>query len=256
MAPIIVPCLLLVVLVLQCSVINSLDYCSLCRGGRGEHVGCGSPGFSSDCGQKARTRKFTKEHKKVILDKINDVRDHVAKGSWGLPVASRMKVIVWDEELAALAKRHTQGCVPEAYKCRHTLRFWSPGQLNFEFYADKMPSTMSLISTAIKRGHTQKHNITRDIIEKYQPAGPKGNVKELALAISDRVTAVGCGLTTWKLGGKARALLTCNFSSENDYNRPVYKTGNSPGEKCIKKDETFKNLCSAQEPINPNEHNF
>nr|C8YJG4.1 RecName: Full=Tabinhibitin 9; Flags: Precursor [Tabanus yao]ACT33296.1 putative tabinhibitin 9 [Tabanus yao] len=179
------------------------------------------------------------------------LRDH---GDY--PVASRMKVIVWDEELAALAKRHTQGCVPEAYKCRHTLRFWTPGQLNFEFYADKMPFTMSLISTAIKRGHMQKHNITRDIVEKYQPVGPKGNVKELALAIFDRVTAVGCGLTTWKLGGKARAFFTCNFFSENDYNRPVYKTGNSPGEKCIKKDETFKNLCFAQEPINPNEHNL
>nr|C8YJA1.1 RecName: Full=Tabinhibitin 6; Flags: Precursor [Tabanus yao]ACS72296.1 RGD-containing platelet inhibitor 6 [Tabanus yao] len=247
--------LLLAALVLQYATIDAVNYCNLpCRGDR-FHVGCGESAFAQECGESPETLDLLKEHTDEILSKINDVRDHVAKGSWGLPMAARMKVVVWDEELARLATRHTKGCLAETHACRNTERFLFPGQLNFEYTDDKLPQTKELIDAAIKKGHLQKHNISREIIESYRDNGPDGNVEELALALSDRVTAVGCGLTTWQDGAKARALLTCNFSSQNTWGRPVYKIGNSPGEKCIEKDETYKNLCSASEPIDPNESN-
>nr|C1IBY2.1 RecName: Full=Tabinhibitin 1; AltName: Full=Macquaritin 1; Flags: Precursor [Tabanus yao]ABX80070.1 macquaritin 1 [Tabanus yao] len=255
MTSILVSRFLIAALVLQYATSDAVNYCRLPCRGCDYHVGCGEPAYAQECGQSPRTRELLKEHRNEILSKINDVRDHVAKGSWGLPMAARMKVVVWDAELAGLAKRHTKGCVGETHACRNTERFWLPGQLNFKYSGDKLPRIRELIDDAVKKGHLQKHNITREFIENYRENGPNGNVKGLALAISDRVTAVGCGLTTWEDGAKARALLTCNFSSQNIRGRPVYKIGNSPGEKCIEKDETYKNLCSATEPIDPNKSN-
>nr|ACS72304.1 predicted fibrinogenolytic enzyme 8 [Tabanus yao] len=251
MASVLALCSLLVVVVLQFSVIDAAtDYCKICKDTYG-HVGCASPGFGPDCGQNPRTLKLYKKQRRAIMSELNSWRDSVANGSYGLPKAVRMPALSWDAELEYLAKKHTKGCVAETKKRRQTSRFWVPGQINY-VYTGKVLKRKLVIREALKAWHSQRSRVTDELVKQYSVNWPKGEVKDFALTVVDRASAIGCSISAWDHQGGTRALLTCNFSSGNTQGSPMYKTGARAGSQCSKKHAVYKSLCTADELINPN----
>nr|C8YJ99.1 RecName: Full=Tabinhibitin 4; Flags: Precursor [Tabanus yao]ACS72294.1 RGD-containing platelet inhibitor 4 [Tabanus yao] len=218
---------------------------------RGDHVGCRNAGFGAHCGSNPQTPKLHQEHIKMVLQKTNWLRGVVAEGSFCYPKAARMPVLVWDDDLANLASLHTKGCVTETNKCRSTERFRSPGQSSYEISGDTLPSAMDILNFALRDWYLQKDNLTRKDIGSY-PAGEDKGLKNMANLISDKVTAIGCGLTHWEEGKLKRALFTCNFSSSNVPGHPIYQRGDNFATKCAKTHPYYKSLCNSDEHIKPN----
>ncbi|CAL7938013.1 unnamed protein product [Xylocopa violacea] len=100
-----------------------------------QHVLCEYPSRipSSDCGTVYSTG-FTNDEIKEIVDAHNKLRSHVAQGletrgnPGPQPGASNMRIMVWDDELAAGAQRWANQCIFQNARCIDVDRF-EVGQL-------------------------------------------------------------------------------------------------------------------------------
>ena len=77
--------------------------------------------------------------------------------------------------------------------------------------------------------------------------------------VNDRVTQVGCGMSTYKSfsGGwnYTNYLMACNIDSNNVDGWTTYKVG-EPASACVDgADVDFPGLCKVTEPIDPNSKN-
>lgn len=70
--------------------------------------------------------------------------------------------------------------------------------------------------------------------------------------VTERSTEVGCAISSFTSNGWNSFLLACNYASTNMIGCSVYRSGPA-GSACTSgRDATFPGLCSANEPIDPN----
>lgn len=73
-----------------------------------------------------------------------------------------------------------------------------------------------------------------------------------SVIVSERNTAIGCGIIRYTSGGYFWSLIACNYASTNILQQPVYRSGNATSLCTLGADLTYPGLCKTTEPINPN----
>ncbi|XP_057668227.1 venom allergen 3-like isoform X2 [Diorhabda carinulata] len=215
----------------------SIDYCSLCE--NGFHTMCLYPrdGPGPSC-LDYRKVEFTQYQKMYIVDIHNDIRNHVAsgletKGKLGnQPPATNMLQLEWSDELAKIAQRWADQCIPvNATKqhdtCKTTSQFDNVGQNILTAVTNG--TDVSELAILILNWYKQVVNVIPSDIDHFE--GIKrgqfliGQYTQLVWA---NTKAVGCGMSIYKDSprGFYNQRLVCNYGpGGNIIGQPVYLQG-------------------------------
>ncbi|CAD7093587.1 unnamed protein product [Hermetia illucens] len=212
---------------------NAANYCdsSLCPSG--QHIACGNNGkFGAQCPAGAK------------------VVDLSGGNLPGYQQARRMGTVQWDDELAKIALLNAKRCFMAHDACRNIPRFTRSGQ-NIALSSTKgMPNQLRKhLIEAIQNWFLEYKDGNMNIMNSFRDPKVVGH---FTVMVSDRLVKVGCGTVRFTKNGRDTLLTTCNYSTTNILNKPVYKTGTAASGCTSGKNPTYKNLCSVNEPINPN----
>ncbi|KAH8237098.1 hypothetical protein KR038_004238, partial [Drosophila bunnanda] len=170
---------------------------------------------------------------------LNNFRDMLASGqvlnnlNMTFPSARRMRRLIWDSELAYLARVHASTVSFKHTECRATLRFPFVGEIMAVMNA---PITRKL--TIIKvlmnafRPMWRQHWTVTDPVGFSQGFDPVRDflVGDFAIIVNDRISRVGCAIAAGSNCPFNNSIgychfLTCYFDNNNLVNFPLYKTG-------------------------------
>nr|NP_001261162.1 uncharacterized protein Dmel_CG43776, isoform A [Drosophila melanogaster]NP_001286824.1 uncharacterized protein Dmel_CG43776, isoform B [Drosophila melanogaster]AGB93692.1 uncharacterized protein Dmel_CG43775, isoform A [Drosophila melanogaster]AHN56619.1 uncharacterized protein Dmel_CG43775, isoform B [Drosophila melanogaster] len=193
-----------------------------------------------------------------ILRIINNFRNQFASGAFRtsenrtFTQAKRMRQILWDSELAYMARSHASTVSFQHTKCRSTVRFPRVG----ECLAMMVPKYKHTVHEALKKMfkimfdehlHIQD---PRGLLQGFHPIRDYVS-SHFTIIVSDRVSRVGCGVavgTNCRQGSSSNFchFLTCYFDYDNVNGSYVYKAG-KPASSCsdwgTTKSKEFANLC-------------
>ncbi|KAH8333283.1 hypothetical protein KR074_008147 [Drosophila pseudoananassae] len=194
-----------------------------------------------------------------VLGKFNQYRNILASGDLRtgsnktFPSASRMRVLIWDEELGFLARSHAKTVSFMHSECRATKRFPYAGEaLAMIGVLNKKISLWEILSLTLKPMFDEFMAVDdpEEFVKNYDSEKHYG-VGHFATIVSDRVSRVGCGIaigSNCERGTKVGLchFLTCMFDFTNIANSFVYKTG-EPASQCeswhTKRSINFEHLC-------------
>lgn len=237
------------------------DYCKLSP----KHIACKhkkSLPFNCNITDGGGVIDISPKLKRIIETQHNVSRNMVASGSLGFPPAYRMPPLIWNEELAYLAKLNVMRCYYGHDSERKTEQFKYAGQNIAEIggtnsYPDEDDYTtlMNLWFDEYKNakivsdnGHICFKQIDTEI-----------SIGHFTAMISDRSMAVGCASLKYKHRDKKGRLrnylyFVCNYAYANMVGEETYKPAQTPGEGCTKKNKIkkYKALCSKLEEVSPN----
>ncbi|CAG9858224.1 unnamed protein product [Phyllotreta striolata] len=242
------------------SISQGTDYCSVCPDGK--HTMCLYTETSPSCLNFKRIA-FNDHFKQYIVDVHNDIRNHIAsglelKGKLGKqPPAANMLMMHWDEELAEVAQRWADQCIPIAESiqhdfCRKTSRFEQVGQNILTAITNG--TIMPELAILILNWYKQVVNVIPTDISFF--SGMKrgqyliGQYTQLVWA---KTAYVGCGMAIYKEQGKEHydQRLVCNYGpGGNILGKPIYKIG-QPCSRCPTNqcDSFRKALCENGERV-------
>ena len=202
------------------------------------------------------------EEKNLLLNYHNQKRDWIASGKaedeYGLPWASKMYQLGWDDELAKLAQDHANTCPSEKSRSRHS-KFGLVGQncayRSVEREVDRLTNLTELPElwwSNIKYLKEEKYKtraleFREDVDKKYD---------SLARMIWGSTWAIGCGLSVFRQDPPIKrmcvhdvciiTMLVCNYApAGNIHGQNLYKKGYSSFEcgRNTKPSEEYPNLC-------------
>ncbi|XP_028144858.1 venom allergen 3-like isoform X2 [Diabrotica virgifera virgifera] len=235
----------------------AVDYCSLCD--NGSHTLCLYPkdGPGPNCLEYKKV-SLSSDEKQYIVDLHNDIRNFVAsgetKGKLGvLPPAANMMPLEWDEELAIIAQRWVDQCIPlnasrQHDLCRQTSRYKYVGQNVASSLVNK--DEVTEFDIFILKWHQAAENVIPSDIKSFEGLyrGRKviGHYSQMIWANS---RAIGCGIAIYKakLGDFYQEKFICNYGpGGNVAGQPIYIKG-KPCSKCPnhKCDSSLNNLCQS-----------
>lgn len=202
-----------------------------------EHTFCREP--NPHCGINIRGLHNGKKDISKILKIHNTLRSKVATGqearAGGLPTASNMMQMFWDEELAAVAQKWAENCEFEhdCNECRavenfavgQNIGYWDyncPGGKCSDDLNGKKPDWKSIIEMF--------YNEVKDYDKQYIATNAKppsgavvGHFTQVAWAETWRV---GCGFVSYPLGDYMRNFFVCNYGpGGNTRGKSVYQPG-------------------------------
>ncbi|XP_059621348.1 venom allergen 5-like [Phlebotomus argentipes] len=198
-----------------------------------EHIACepnsfGTPADVTDI----QFVPMTDALKARIVAKHNEYRRRVAKGQeTGIPAATKMEEMKWDENLAYVASEHAKHGNFTHDKCRSTPDYPYSGQnlaagtssraysdpgatidAYIKMWYDEMPIVRDQVPSCVSKFTTSPN---------CMPAG------HFTAVVKDKNKAVGCSAVTYKKGSSYGFLLTCNYPDTNMLNQPTYVSGTS-----------------------------
>ncbi|GFY68118.1 hypothetical protein TNIN_396891 [Trichonephila inaurata madagascariensis] len=181
-----------------------------------------------------------------ILKLHNKYRSQVAMGqetrAGGLPTASDMLEMVWDDELAAVAQKWADNCVYEhdCNECRAVANF--PVGQNIA-YQDLICNKRQCLRTikpsdldpdwasVMKDFYDEVNDFDKKLVPKFQPRGGK-EINHFTQIVWAKSWRVGCGFTVFLKGLTYRRFYVCNYGpAGNIIGSPIYEQGN-PGSAC------------------------
>ncbi|XP_017125225.1 antigen 5 like allergen Cul n 1-like [Drosophila elegans] len=179
------------------------------------------------------------------------------------PTARRMRRLIWDAELAYMARSHAATVSLKHSECRSTVRFSRVG----ECVAMLPPIDRKLdvfdMMTAFFNEMFDEYKEVQDpetLLHGYDPV-KDSPVGHFTIIINDRVSRVGCGIA---VGSNCHAMnkvgfchfLTCHFDGTNVDNQYVYRAG-KPASSCadwkVTSSSWYAFLCSNNGEIFPYE---
>ncbi|KAH8400990.1 hypothetical protein KR009_002340, partial [Drosophila setifemur] len=174
----------------------------------------------------------------TILGVLNEYRSVVAGGELiannnkTIRSASRMRLLIWDDELGYLARSHAKTVSMMHTKCRSTLRFPLAGEVLALIPATRKPLNLMDILTLTLGPVFEEYRQVQDpdaLLVAFDPDRDHA-VAHFTVFISDRVSRVGCGIATGSncSHGEQTGIchfLTCMFDYNNIAGDYVYKTG-------------------------------
>ncbi|KFB41570.1 antigen 5-related 2 salivary protein [Anopheles sinensis] len=172
-----------------------------------------------------------------ILAFLNTVRNEAAFGNiQEFSGAARMRMLTWDDELAAQAANKAHTCEYSFDACRNTAKYPNVGQIVAK-YTPTNPSD--------KSGTISDFFYGIKLISDVQTA----SINDWGNFLSDQAVAVGCAAMEFTEDGSLVQLWVCNISAATTVGERIYVSG-SGGNGCTSgTDETYAGLCSASEPI-------
>uniref|UniRef100_A0A182Q1W9 Venom allergen-1 n=1 Tax=Anopheles farauti TaxID=69004 RepID=A0A182Q1W9_9DIPT len=237
---------------------HTSDYCDadFCEPGE-KNVGCNPPpergGPACLTHDAAFNVNLTASEQQRIVDEHNRLRSLLASGRLGsFAPASRMPLLVWDNELARQASHNARSCMYGHDECRNTHQFRFAGQ-NIALHRGPNQSAISFGERMLKQIHSwwEEYNTTTqeqlDTYPKNEPESPIGHFTQM---VSDRTWKIGCSAQHWKESNDSTAFyFVCNYSFTNMIGQPVYVKG-SPASRCLTgQDGQYSGLCSKKEVI-------
>ncbi|KAH8370665.1 hypothetical protein KR093_004605 [Drosophila rubida] len=196
----------------------------------------------------------------TILANLNSNRNKLAGGSLvtnsnkTFKPASRMRLLIWDQELAYTARLHASTVSFKHSICRSVFRFPYAGECLGLVFAStsrrRVSDVLDLTLQSMFDEYLEAEN--PDELIKGFDANKHYNVGHFSVIVSDRVSRVGCALVAATDCEKEKKkgychFVTCHFDFTNLANSYVYKTGDSASRcntwKTLPSDE-YSNLCT------------
>ncbi|CAL1261139.1 unnamed protein product [Larinioides sclopetarius] len=185
--------------------------------------------FCKDANKNCDLKKseVTDADKKLILKKHNEYRMKIARGkesrAGGMPKASNMMEMVWDDELASIAQKWANQCKfkHDCPDCRKVERFFV-GQNIYTISSTGEAKTKnwgSLTDTF----YEEVKDFDKNNIKPFKSSTDYGHFTQLAWATSWKI---GCGLAVYKESGQNKSLYVCNYGPGGNINGGrMYKEG-------------------------------
>uniref|UniRef100_A0A6B2E6B5 Putative conserved secreted protein n=1 Tax=Phlebotomus kandelakii TaxID=1109342 RepID=A0A6B2E6B5_9DIPT len=229
-------------IVFLCSLMGvcAIDWCQMeekyCNGR--EHIACEPNSFPVDEGSSnIEIIPMKRELKKVIVDSHNRHRSNVAAGRVpGIPKASKMEKMIWNDNLAYVAAQHVKHANFEHDQCRSSAQFPFSGQ-NLAIIYSSIP-IRNYTQTVIEHIDLffDEVSIVRDsmmscidVFTAYNP--PCIEAGHFTVMVKDVNNAVGCAMAKFKAIYSGRSLFTvlttCNYGHTNLISHPIYARGTS-----------------------------
>ncbi|KFB36821.1 AGAP000356-PA-like protein [Anopheles sinensis] len=197
--------------------------------------------------------KTDSELRQMILDLHNEARDRLAsgaeKGAEFAP-ASRMPTVVWDDELANLAEINVRGCKFEHDECRSTDKFLHAGQnlATGSYYLET--DILAIVRNLTTLWYHEFEDTTQHVLDNYTTEF-NATIGHYTQMISDRTTAVGCGIVIYPNKMEdfvfKTVLYACNYAITSIVGQPVYLKG-EPTSRCRSgRNPAFSSLCNVEE---------
>ncbi|XP_039479990.1 venom allergen 5 isoform X1 [Drosophila santomea] len=180
----------------------------------------------------------TQKVRKEMLGVLNTFRNMFAGGELDLPEnktfpsAKRMRVLIWDSELAYMARTHAATVSFMHSECRATVRFPMTGEILVLSPPTKHKFSLTELLGIVFGQVFEEHKTVKDPqnfpraldSERHYRAG------HFSLIVNDRMSRVGCGIS---VGSNCERdgevgfchFLTCHFDRTNVNGTFVYKTG-------------------------------
>ncbi|XP_011193249.1 antigen 5 like allergen Cul n 1 [Zeugodacus cucurbitae] len=186
---------------------------------------------------------LTRKVKDLYVDRHNEHRNRLAggeqefKGGGKFPKATRMREVIWDDELAYIAGIHAKRCNMEHDSCHDTERFPGSGQNLHRGGADaKLKEVSAKILGTVDSwwNEYQKVDDGNALADEF-PKGAEdwGDIGHFSAMANERAAFVGCGLALCqKAVNDYFRVVTCNYSVTNIDGATMYKKGNSSASEC------------------------
>jgi hypothetical protein len=241
------------------SIASSTDYCDpqVCTVPPNpvyKNIGCGATDkLGPKCPPDAKYIKFTAEHKKIILDEHNKLRNKIAGGDQnGFSTASRMSTMKWNDEFEFLASANVRRCIYEHDKCRNIDGIKFAGQNLYTFAGTgSLPDSKQIVNDAVNFWYSEVENATQANIDKC--CDSQYVVGHFTQVVSDLADQVGCGLVQFKdQNNWNKIVMACDYSRTNLDTQTIYKSGPTASECKSGTNPNYPNLCSESETVDPN----
>ncbi|XP_053674721.1 antigen 5 like allergen Cul n 1-like [Anopheles nili] len=232
------------------------DFCktSYCKPGV-QNVGCNPPpieGGPACEGKLASEANLTIYGQKIIVHQHNLLRSRLAKGELKpFAAASRMPLLIWDDELAVQASHNTRSCVLNHDECPNTAQFRFVGQ-NIDLFRYTYPSIEPpyLIVQRIYNWWREFNQTTQAQLDNYPSITPTSPIEHFAQMINDRAWKIGCSIQRWFDAQFYNVFyFVCNYSFRNMPGQPVYTKGPPASQCATGEHEVYPGLCSVREYI-------
>lgn len=223
------------------------------------NIGCGaSDSLGPNCPSDAKYIKFTDEHKKIILDTHNKLRNKIAGGEQnGFSTAAAMTTMKWNDEFEYLASVNVRRCIYEHDQCRNIDGIQFAGQNLYTFgTTGSLPDPKEIVRNAVNYWYTEVANATQADID--QCCNSPYVIGHFTQIVVDKASMVGCGLVIFtKASNNAKTvIMACDYSRTNLVTQPIYNSG-APASGCKSgKNSNYPNLCSEKEEVDPNFFKF
>lgn len=166
-----------------------------------------------------------------------------------------MAKIQWNDQLAEFAVLNTKQCMMNHDQCRSTSQFQHAGQnLYTGATSDSAVNITALLINGIDNWASESA-FTRvsDINTFTSVTGGNGeDIGHFTALVNERMTHVGCALSTYTESGFYWRLLACNYAYTNMVGKPVYQDGTIGSSCTTGTDSVFTNLCTVNEQIDVN----
>ncbi|XP_023036970.2 venom allergen 3, partial [Drosophila willistoni] len=207
----------------------------------------------------------------IILSLLNSCRSRLASGNLmtasnvTFPSASRMREIIWDNELAYMARTHAATVSFRHSECRSTQRFPMAGEcVGMVVSSNDTYSVKSLLELTLLPMFDEYKDVENpvELIQAFNPL-EHFDAGHFTVLASDRVSRVGCGIAVASncergehVGGLCH-FITCHFDFTNVAESYVYESG-EPASKCSVWSSSpslkHSNLCANTGKIFPMNH--
>ncbi|XP_053959432.1 antigen 5 like allergen Cul n 1-like [Anastrepha ludens] len=203
---------------------------------------------------------MTNKLKRLFVDHHNEYRNKLAggqqefKGGGKFPIATRMREVLWDDELAYIAGEHAKRCHMAHDECRSTERFPGAGQNLFTKNRDSEMYTKApeVVLRAVD-AWWEECALVEDgnkLAEEFPGGEPDWHkIGHFTAMANERAAFVGCGVAFCDncTTRKYCVHITCNYSRTNLAKSFMYKTGDKPASACdyyeTTPSERYPNLC-------------
>ncbi|XP_018025817.1 uncharacterized protein LOC108681306 [Hyalella azteca] len=175
-----------------------------------------------------RTGELTCHDKERILTKHNMLRQEAALGQVrGQPAAINMKTMVWDDELAMVAQRWADQCMPGHDRSRNTQRFAAGQNVAAVWTYDRDEGHEPDFLTQVEAWFMEvdQHGFSKGAVDPFKFSKPTGHYTQLVWA---ETYLVGCGYTYYHdaAGNGYTKLYVCNYGpGGNVVGGSMYKVG-------------------------------
>ncbi|KAI8039635.1 venom allergen 3-like [Drosophila gunungcola] len=162
----------------------------------------------------------------------------ITKRNKTFPTARRMRRLIWDAELAYMARSHAATVSFKHSECRSTLRFPLVGEcLALLPPSDQKLGLFDMLTSFFTKMFDEYKEVEdpEALLHAYDPAKDY-HVGHFTTIISDRVSRVGCGIavgSNCQVNNKVGFchFLTCHFDGTNMEYQYVYRAG-KPASSC------------------------
>jgi len=211
------------------------DYCVNDTNSFDKHTMCKYPseGISAECSRNRNGMSLPTNYQdqQIVVEKHNEYRTTVALG-WEKsgapgpqPMASNMNELSWDPELAKVAQRWADQCIPKHDQRRQVDRF-QVGQNVYEFVTTG-PATKPDYAAAIKGWYDEVELYPNYDVANFKSVENRGKeIGHYTQVLWAETHSVGCGAVSYKEGNQNKWKIVCNYGpAGNWFGQEVYMKG-------------------------------